>query len=746
MERQQSGTRASVDGCPEIVSTVRRPCYGVESTRLNPGMDTNPPTHMPFEEFDYGTTGYDDGNDDDDDNENDKNEMCFNAQQLDQLPITTTLFPGIDNTASPAVVHALMERIRANERHAVMVLQHDVEHRCIVELLKILEDAQCPDYMLHKVLMWAYNAKSSGFDFKPKAMSRKANIRWMYQALQHSHHHLPQVISIALEDRDKPQEIACFDFAPILLSLLQDEDLMAPENLVLNHEDPTSMYLPRNNKIGEAHTGSRYRELYHELITRKNQLLVPIILYIDGTAIDSKGHVEVCPVSFTTSLFTEKLRRKSTSWRVLGYVPDLNRGRSSAMNSQANNAQSKGRTTRNFHAVMDVILNGMSKAQAGNDCRLRNVPLKLGGQWVVVDIVCPLLFVINDGKQGDQLCCRTNSHHRSTPRHHRSCDCVFDDLDNPNVECSFLRMDYVNDACRNGKDDFLQQLSMYRVDNAFNRVQMGRNPHGIFMCAVIDVMHTVQHGVIMYVLESFKTFLGAEILAILDDMALKFDVTCLQTIRQDFPRTDFARGITNLTLIECSEQSGTLFLFAALTMQAEVWHAISRYIPDLPAVLGTMECLLCFEAWLDADTYWDAIGGDKVGEAALAENAITRLMSLILKYLPRDAGNGWKVSKFHELKHIVRFISTFGAPRGYNASRPEEHHKAHAKRPARRSQKCIQTIDQQCARRIADTLVIDTMHAVFAEEFREKRSPQHITSTSNKRSRSWHSLSHPMLP
>ncbi|KAI2497995.1 hypothetical protein MHU86_16493 [Fragilaria crotonensis] len=108
MERQQSGTRASVDGCPEIVSTVRRPCYGVESTRLNPGMDTNPPTHMPFEEFDYGTTGYDDGNDDDDDNENDKNEMCFNAQQLDQL-ITTTLFPGIDNTASPAVVHALME-------------------------------------------------------------------------------------------------------------------------------------------------------------------------------------------------------------------------------------------------------------------------------------------------------------------------------------------------------------------------------------------------------------------------------------------------------------------------------------------------------------------------------------------------------------------------------------------------------------------------------------------------------------
>jgi hypothetical protein len=151
---------------------------------------------------------------------------------------------------------AYMERIQAKDRHALMVLQHDVEHRCTIELLKILEDAQCPDYMLQKVLMWAYNAKLVGFDFNPKATSRKANIRWMYQALRHLQQHLPQVISIVLEYHSKPEEIACFDFAPALLSMLQDENLMAPENLVLNVEDPTSMYIPRDNKIGEAHTAN----------------------------------------------------------------------------------------------------------------------------------------------------------------------------------------------------------------------------------------------------------------------------------------------------------------------------------------------------------------------------------------------------------------------------------------------------------------------------------------------------------
>jgi hypothetical protein len=103
------------------------------------------------------------------------NEM-FNAH-LDQSPITTALFPEIDGSASPAVVSAYMEHIQARNRQALMVLQHNVEHQCTVELLKILEDAQCPGFMLQKILMWAYNAKLIGFDFNPKATSRKANIR-----------------------------------------------------------------------------------------------------------------------------------------------------------------------------------------------------------------------------------------------------------------------------------------------------------------------------------------------------------------------------------------------------------------------------------------------------------------------------------------------------------------------------------------------------------------------------------------
>ena len=282
----------------------------------------------------------------------------------------------------------------------------------------------------------------------------------------------------------------------------------------------------------------------------------------------------------------------------------------------------------------------------------------------------------------------------------------------------------ITHLCRNAEDDVLHNLTLYRVDNAFNRIQMGQNPHGIFMCAVIDVMHTVQHGIIMYAMEAFKKFLNPTKLQMLDRMAMAFDKTCCQSIRSSFPRTDFARGITNLTAVECSEQSGALFLFSALIMQVKVWQECAPSFPNLEAVLGTMECLLCFEAWLDQPTFWEI--DDTKGEADRAEGAIASLMKLLVEWLPRQKGNEWKVSKLHEIKHIVRFIVAFGGSRGYNASRPEEHHKAHAKNPGRRSHKNVKTIDQQCGRRIADAYIIDTMHSLFQVD----QQPQQVFTNS----------------
>jgi hypothetical protein len=70
----------------------------------------------------------------------------------------------------------------------------------------------------------------------------------------------------------------------------------------------------------------------------------------------------------------------------------------------------------------------------------------------------------------------------------------------------------------------------------------------------------------------------------LDKMAIQLDVTCRQSIRSFFPRTNFSRGTTSLTLVECSEQSGALFLIATLIMQIECWTALTTSFLSLCGV------------------------------------------------------------------------------------------------------------------------------------------------------------------
>jgi hypothetical protein len=69
------------------------------------------------------------------------------------------------------------------------------------------------------------------------------------------------VISTTTEDHEAAQGIVCFDLGVSLLSMLQDDELMLPKNLVINWDNPTLMYRPMDGKLGEANSGQRYRDL-----------------------------------------------------------------------------------------------------------------------------------------------------------------------------------------------------------------------------------------------------------------------------------------------------------------------------------------------------------------------------------------------------------------------------------------------------------------------------------------------------
>ena len=49
----------------------------------------------------------------------------------------------------------LMEQMKSRDHYTIKILRHNIEHYSIINLLKILEDSQCPDYMLQSIFEWA---------------------------------------------------------------------------------------------------------------------------------------------------------------------------------------------------------------------------------------------------------------------------------------------------------------------------------------------------------------------------------------------------------------------------------------------------------------------------------------------------------------------------------------------------------------------------------------------------------------
>ena len=109
-------------------------------------------------------------------------------------------------------------------------------------------------------------------------------------------------------------------------------------------------------------------------------------------------------------------------WRQLGYLYDV------LLRLSAKNATSeRGHSTINNHAQLKVLLDGLRKLQTGEDTRLNNVLVTINGICRRVMVVVPILYFMNDAKEGNMLCCRVASHNKVN-YHCRVCDVQYDDM------------------------------------------------------------------------------------------------------------------------------------------------------------------------------------------------------------------------------------------------------------------------------------------------------------------------------
>jgi hypothetical protein len=146
----------------------------------------------------------------------------------------------------------------------------------------------------------------------------------------------------------------------------------------------------------------------------------------------------------------------------------------------------------------------------------------------------------------------------------------------------------------------------------------------------------------------------------------------------------FPDGMTSLLQLTGEEHVGVLFINYVLAITRQGRSALRRSETMAPARINAFvevfEKLLMLNAWMTSNRgFWQK--GDATHKSA-ASQAIKDVMKYITEIFHRAAGQGWNLSKLHELLHATRFIDLFGAPLNYDSGPCERLHKDFAKQPA----------------------------------------------------------------
>ena len=195
------------------------------------------------------------------------------------------------------------------------------DQKWTIALLKLLDNMNAPDYAFTAVLKWARGASKEGYSFHPEGgQSRMQNVDVLFNSVKNTNRLLPSVKRV-----DMPHGPACdvitFEFAPQLLSLLQNSALMTAENSAISIANPLAPY--SSASLGEAMSGTVYRDApYVRFITNsQKQLFVPIIQWIDRTHVTGNNWFSLKPYMFTPAIFTETFRRTIQAWGYHGFLP-----------------------------------------------------------------------------------------------------------------------------------------------------------------------------------------------------------------------------------------------------------------------------------------------------------------------------------------------------------------------------------------------------------------------------------------
>jgi Plavaka transposase len=451
------------------------------------------------------------------------------------------------------------------------------------KIMSLLDTAGAPRICYDRlVALLKTLSKQEGFDVK-KALNRETLMRRMERRYKSR----PRIESAVVNN----QEVFRFNFHDTLQDLLHSSGKhlheILPDRVHANAVviEGTEHELWNTPWMRNTFAMEQYLDF-----DPKNDIMLPIILYMDKTGTDVNQRYSLEPVLFSVSAISREQRESRHSWRHLGFVPQKQRCSEEESSSDL----------QFYHNCLSYLLDGLRAAQKNPP----TVIVKNGSDLVERRALLPLMVVMGDQLSQDTLCGRLKSNSGGAGRVHRNCMCSYLNVDDPYHTCKKVDSATLHLLTKNAtiteqdisvkirsnpifsstvkharttRNFLLKQRNMFRtilrhpftahpVKNAFDGINFGSWPGGIHDATFDDFMHSVEAGMVSYITETVYDGLTKKEKETVEELTrpLLDDQRC--SVNSNYPRWRLQPGFTRQTLMTSGERVGSV-LALSLSLQ-----------------------------------------------------------------------------------------------------------------------------------------------------------------------------------
>ena len=648
------------------------------------------------------------------------------------------------NTIVSSVEHRLLlwQRDIKNFRENVVFDKTDVAN---IELFQLLRTSGVPKYLFERIQQWSFKHSHAISSINPvkrntfvKQMRKKVYGNTFSKEIE------PKVKEVYLSHGARIP-VVYFSFRAAVASLLSNAELMKDDNLLLNPNNPFDS-MPDGSTLSDLNSGWWYRETCQMFcLEPRKDILLPIILFIDGSTIDTYGKMSVEPITFTLGIFRRSTRNKPEAWRTIGYIETLKNIVSESIVRKANNAKRK---LQDKHTIIKSILKELIEIQGPNAGF--EWDLCLGGKVYRVTFKIAVQVIIGDCKGNDELCARYGSHNKRTAGFCRDCKVIYEESDNPYHLCQWITpSDFLHKT-----EEQMNQFGFHCIENAFSLLDFGAGQRGVYGATPSEPLHSFKLGICKYLFEGFVSdHVPKSTIKKIDKMLSSLGSGRQRQSYQPFPKISVVRnGITSIGSLTADEQFARIFCVYLSLHDPCILKSLSndkRYIKpvqdgdkdnDVNRAPMAIECMgldeakkwfimfedtVLYHSWLyaeghdvnelipefdedsDASNHSDDFHmnwSDKKldGKDSNALHRIRQYLSLLKNVLNRSQGNQHKLVKLHQQLHNPRQVLKDGSLLNVDGGRCESIAIHSSKNQAAISQKRAVKLNWQIANNLLD--------------------------------------------